>query len=132
MSFNDATSDMLASIKNGCNAKLVEVSAHKSKLNKNILAVLQSEGYIEGFEEYEVRKGIERLKIALRYFNGEPVIKYLKRVSKPGLRNYSQISSLEKSYNGLGIKILSTSKGVLPDYEARRQNVGGEIVCEVF
>jgi small subunit ribosomal protein S8 len=132
MSFNDPTSDMLATMKNGCNAKLYEVSVVSSNLNKNVLQVLQQEGYIEGFEEVEVRKGVKKIVIRLKYFNGLPVIKRLKRASKPGLRNYSAIKDLQQSYNGLGVKVLSTSKGVLPDYKARELNVGGEVVCEVF
>jgi small subunit ribosomal protein S8 len=132
MSFNDATSDMIATIKNGQQARIAEVSVVSNHLNKSVLKVLQDEGYILNFEEVEVRKGIKRLNIALKYFEGQPVIRQIKRVSKPGRRTYSQIEGLKKNFNGLGIKILSTSKGVLPDYQARIDNVGGEIICEVF
>lgn len=132
MSFNDATSDMIATIKNGQRAKIAVVNAVSNKLNKNILNVLVDEGYIASFEEVEVRKGIKKLNIALKYHENQPVIKHLKKISKPGLRNYSAIDDLGKSFNGLGLKILSTSKGVLADYEARKQNVGGEVICEVF
>lgn len=132
MSFNDATSDMIATIKNGQQARIAEVSAVSNHLNRSVLQVLQNEGYILNFEEVEIRKGIRRLNIALKYFEGQPVIRQIKRVSKPGRRTYSQIEGLKKNFNGLGIKILSTSKGVLPDYQARIDNVGGEIICEVF
>lgn len=132
MSFNDATSDMIATIKNGQNANIAVVSVVANKLNRNVLKVLESEGYINGYEETEEREGIKKLNIHLRYHENQPVIKHINRVSKPGLRNYSKIDDLGKSFNGLGIKILSTSKGVLADYEARRLNVGGEIICEVF
>ena len=132
MSFNDATSDMIATIKNGQRAKIAVVNAVSNKLNKNVLNVLVEEGYIGSFEEVEVKKGIKRLNISLKYHENQPVIKHLKKISKPGLRNYSSINDLGKSFNGLGLKILSTSKGVLADYEARKQNVGGEVICEVF
>lgn len=132
MSFNDATSDMIATIKNGQSANIAEVSAVSNKLNKNVLQVLLEEGYINGFEEVELRAGIKRVNIQLKYHENKPVIKLIKRVSKPGLRNYSKIDSLGKSFNGLGIKILSTSKGVLADFKARELNVGGEVICEVF
>lgn len=132
MSFNDATSDMIATIRNGQAANIAEVAAVSNKLNKNVLQVLQDEGYINSFEEVEIRKGIRKVNIQLKYHENRPVIKQIKRISKSGLRNYSQISALGKNFNGLGIKILSTSKGVLADYEARRLNVGGEVICEVF
>jgi small subunit ribosomal protein S8 len=132
MSFNDATSDMIATIRNGQQSRIAEVSAVSNRLNKNVLKVLKDEGFINDFSEREVRKGIKKLDISLKYFNGQPVIQQIKRVSKPGRRRYSQIDSLKKNFNGLGITIVSTSKGVLPDYEARKHNVGGEVICEVF
>ncbi len=132
MSFNDATSDMIATIRNGQAANIATVRAVSSKLNKNVLQVLQDEGYINSFEEIELSKGIKRIDIALKYFENRPVIKKIARVSKPGLRKYSAINSLPKNFNGLGIKVVSTSQGVIPDYEARKLNIGGEIICEVF
>ena len=132
MAFNDALSDMLARIKNAHQAKKSHTSCFKSKLNLNVLSVLKEEGYIRNFEDYEVRKGINSIKIELKYFNGTPVIKKIKRVSKPGIRVYSKISDLTKPYGGLGISILSTPKGVMSDQQARKNNVGGEILCEVF
>ena len=132
MAFNDALSDMLARIKNAHRAKKTFTSCFNSKLNLNVLSVLKNEGYIRDFKNMEERKGISSIKIDLKYYNGAPVIKKIKRISKPGIRVYSKISDLEKPYGGLGISILSTPKGVMSDHEARKNNVGGEILCEVF
>ena len=132
MAFNDSLSDMLARIKNAHQAKKVSTSCFKSKLNMNVLSVLKEEGYIRDFKDFEEKKGISSIKIELKYFNGTPVIKKIKRISKPGVRVYSKISELEKPYGGLGISILSTPKGVMSDQQARKNNVGGEILCEVF
>ena len=132
MSFNDALSDMLARIKNAHKARKSFTSCYKSKLNLNVLSVLKDEGYIRDFNDFELRKGISNIKIDLKYHNGTPVIKRIKRISKPGIRVYSKINELQKSYGGLGISILSTPKGVMSDQKARDNNVGGEILCEVF
>ena len=132
MAFNDALSDMLARIKNAHKAKKTYTSCFKSKLNLNVLSVLKDEGYIRDFSDIEERKGISFIKIDLKYYNGSPVIKKIKRISKPGIRVYSKITDLEKPYGGLGISILSTPKGVMSDQEARKNNVGGEVLCEVF
>ena len=132
MAFNCATSDMIATIRNGQQAHIAQVTVVSSHLNKSVLKVLQDEGFINDFKEVEVRKGIKRIDINLKYFNGQPVIRQIKRISKPGRRSYSKIEALRKNFNGLGLSILSTSRGVLPDYEARNQNVGGEVICEVF
>ena len=132
MAFNDALSDMLARIKNAHRAKKSHTSCFKSKLNSNVLSVLKNEGYIRDFKDVEERKGINFIKIDLKYYNGTPVIKKIKRISKPGIRVYSKISDLQKPYGGLGISILSTPKGVMSDQEARKNNVGGEVLCEVF
>ena len=132
MAFNDALSDMLARIKNAHKARKSFTSCYKSKLNLNVLTVLKDEGYIRDFKDTEVRKGISSIQIDLKYYNGDPVIKNIKRVSKPGIRVYSKISDLQKIYGGLGISILSTPKGVMSDNQARKNNVGGEILCEVF
>ncbi len=132
MSFNDATSDMIATLRNGQQAHIAQVTVVSSHLNKSVLQVLQDEGFINGFEEVELRKGIKKVNVDLKYFQGQPVIRQIKRVSKPGRRVYSNIGSLKKNFNGLGLTIVSTSKGVLPDYEARKINVGGEVICEVF
>ena len=98
----------------------------------NVLEVLQREGYIRGFSESELRTGVHELRIELKYHDGEPVIKEIKRVSRPGRRAYSRIKDLPRVYNGLGIAILSTPQGVMSDGEARVANVGGEVICRVF
>ena len=132
MAFNDSLSDMLARIKNAHKANKAFTSCYKSKLNINVLSVLKDEDYIRDFQDVELRKGINNIKIDLKYYNGTPVIKRIKRISKPGIRVYSKINDLQKSYGGLGISILSTPKGVMSDQKARDNNVGGEILCEVF
>ena len=132
MAFNDSLSDMLARIKNAHKANKTFTSCYKSKLNMNVLSVLKDGGYIRDFKNVELRKGIDNIKIDLKYYNGAPVIKKIKRISKPGIRVYSKINELSKSYGGLGISILSTPKGVMSDQKARDNNVGGEILCEVF
>ena len=132
MAFNDALSDMLARIKNAHKARKSITSCYKSKLNSNVLMVLKEEGYIRDFKDIEIRKVISNIQIDLKYYNGSPVIKNIKRISKPGIRVYSKISDLPKIYGGLGISILSTPKGVMSDNQARKNNVGGEILCEVF
>jgi small subunit ribosomal protein S8 len=128
----DPLGDMLTRIRNGQRASKDTVVAPASKLRENVLAVLQREGYIRGFSRVEVRKGIEELHIELKYFEGEPVIREIRRVSKPGRRVYSGIKELPRVYNGLGINVLSTPKGVMSDDEARKSNVGGEVLCQVF
>jgi len=132
MAFNDSLSDMLARIKNAHQARKSFTSCFKSKLNINVLSVLKEEGYIRDYKDVEVRKGINSIQIDLKYHNGTPVIRKINRVSKPGIRVYSKIDELSKPYGGLGISILSTPKGVMSDHQARKNNVGGEILCEVF
>ena len=97
-----------------------------------MLEVLKREGYIRGYSHVDIRPGVSELHIELKYLDGEPVIKEINRVSKPGRRVYSKIDDLPKVYNGLGIAILSTPRGVLSDIEARAANVGGEVLCRVF
>jgi small subunit ribosomal protein S8 len=132
MSFNDSLSDMLARIKNAHRANKSFTYCHSSKLNSNVLSVLKNEGYIRDFKKEELKNGISKTKIELKYYNGTPVIKKIKRISKPGIRVYFKIKELPKSYGGLGISIVSTPKGVMSDHNARVNNVGGEILCEVF
>ena len=132
MAFNDSLSDMLARIKNAHRARKSITSCYKSNLNMNVLSVLKDEGFIRDFRDLEVRKGISSIQIDLKYFNGNPVIKNIKRVSKPGIRVYSKISDLPKTYGGLGISILSTPRGVMSDNEARAAHVGGEVLFQVF
>ncbi len=132
MAFNDSLSDMLARIKNAHKANKSFTHCYNSKLNSNVLTVLKDEGYIRDFQQIEIREGIKNIKIELKYSEGTPVIKRIKRISKPGIRVYSKIKELPKPYGGLGISILSTPKGVMSDQKARVNNVGGEILCEVF
>tara|TARA_B100000214_G_C23707402_1_gene508127 strand:- start:150 stop:542 length:393 start_codon:yes stop_codon:yes gene_type:complete len=129
---SDPVADLLTRIRNGQQAKKESVTAPASNMRENVLGVLEREGYIRGFERYNVRTGIEEIKIELKYYDGEPVIREINRVSRPGCRVYSKIKDLPKVYNGLGIAILSTPQGVMSDAEAREANVGGEILCQVF
>jgi small subunit ribosomal protein S8 len=132
MSMSDPLGDMLTRIRNGQRAGKTSVVSPASNLRSNVLEVLKREGYIRGFDRYEVKSGIQEIKIELKYTEGEPVIQEISRVSTPGRRVYSKISDLGKVYNGLGISILSTPRGVMSDAEAREANVGGEVLCQVF
>ena len=132
MSMSDPLADMLTRIRNGQMANKPVVTAPSSKLRENVLEVLRREGYIRGFEPLELGGGKRDVSIQLKYTNGEPVIRELKRVSKPGRRIYAGLKELPQVYNGLGITILSTPRGVLSDAEAREQHVGGEVLCTVF
>jgi small subunit ribosomal protein S8 len=132
MSLSDPLGDMLTRIRNGQHARMSTVESPASKLRSNVLEVLKREGYIRGYSQEEIRPGVANLRIELKYHEGEPVIKQIARVSKPGRRVYSKIADLPRYYNGLGIQILSTPRGVMSDNEARAQNVGGEVLCRVF
>ena len=132
MSMSDTLGDMLTRIRNGQTANKAVVEAPASRFRANVLDVLKREGYIRNFSKFEKRPGIHEFKIELKYYDGKPVISEIKRVSKPGRRVYSSIKNLQKTYNGLGISILSTPRGVLSDNEAREANVGGEILCTVY
>jgi small subunit ribosomal protein S8 len=131
MSFTDPLGDMLTRIRNGQRAKMDSVMTPASKLRANVLEVLKREGYIRGYTEEELA-GHAGLRVELKYFEGQPAIKHVARVSKPGRRVYSGSSELPRIRNGLGIVIVSTPRGVLSDAEARDQNVGGEVLAEVF
>lgn len=132
MSFSDPLGDMLTRIRNGQKAMKSSVTSPSSKLRMSVLEVLKQEGYIRGYSEENVSKGIDQLKIELKYFENQPVIQRLDRVSKPGRRVYAKIKDLKPINNGLGIVVLSTPKGVISDGKARELNVGGEILCNVF
>ncbi len=132
MSLSDPLGDMLTRIRNGQSAHLAAIKSPASKLRKNVLEVLKREGYIRDFDEEAEVNGSGTLRIELKYHEGEPVIRELKRVSTPGRRVYSKIADLQRVYNGLGISILSTPRGIMSDHEARAANVGGEILCRVF
>ncbi|MBI3444553.1 MAG: 30S ribosomal protein S8 [Magnetospirillum sp.] len=132
MSMTDPLADLLTRIRNGQRANKATVSSPASSLRANVLEVLKREGYIRGYSRAEVRPGIAQLSIELKYHEGQPVIREISRVSTPGRRVYSKIADLRRVANGLGITILSTPRGVMSDTEARAQNVGGEVLCEVF
>jgi small subunit ribosomal protein S8 len=132
MSLSDPLGDMLTRIRNAQRARHAACVAPASKLRASVLEALKREGYIRGFAVEEVRKGIAQIRIELKYAEGEPVIKEIHRVSRPGRRVYSKIKELPRVYAGLGVSILSTPRGVLSDAEARAANVGGEVLCRVF
>jgi small subunit ribosomal protein S8 len=132
VSLSDPIGDLLTRIRNGQQAGKSSILAPASKQRENVLRVLEREGYIRGFERTTQREGVDELKIELKYNEGEPVISQIMRVSTPGRRVYAKIKDLPKVYNGLGISILSTPRGVMSDSEARQANVGGEILCQVF
>ena len=132
MSMSDPLADMLTRIRNGQMANKPVVSAPASKLRENVLEVLRREGYIRGFAAQDLGGGKRELSIELKYHNGEPVIREIRRVSKPGRRVYAGLRELPQVYNGLGIAIISTPRGVISDAEAREARVGGEVLCTVF
>ena len=129
---NDPIGDMIARIKNAAERKCAKVSTPASRMRGRVLDVLQSEGYIRGYSLVEEEGKHAEFQIELKYFDGEPVIAEISRVSKPGRRVYSSIKDLKPVRNGLGISILSTPKGVMSDAAARDQNVGGEVLCRVY
>jgi small subunit ribosomal protein S8 len=131
MALTDPLGDMLTRIRNGQRAKKDTVLSPASKLRSHVLEVLQREGYIRGFSE-DTTGQHPQLRIELKYFEGQPAIKHVARVSKPGRRVYSGSKELPVIRNGLGISIVSTPRGVLSDAEARAANVGGEVLAEVF
>ncbi len=132
MALSDPLGDMLTRIRNGQKAGMSSISTPGSKLRANVLEVLKREGYIRGFSATDSEPGQAEFKIELKYHEGSPVIREISRVSKPGRRVYSKVTELPRVYNGLGISILSTPRGVLSDNEARAANVGGEVLCRVF
>ncbi|HEY0326648.1 MAG TPA: 30S ribosomal protein S8 [Allosphingosinicella sp.] len=131
MPLTDPLGDMLTRIRNGQQARKDSVVSPASKLRARVLDVLQREGYIRGYQEDE-QGAHKSLRIELKYFEGQPAIQHVSRISKPGRRVYSGAQELPRIRTGLGITIVSTPKGVLSDAEARAQNVGGEVLAEVF
>ena len=131
MALSDPLGDMLTRIRNGQKARMPLVKSPASRLRCNVLEVLKREGYIRNYTVGESDHGGE-IVIELRYHEGEPVIREINRVSTPGRRVYSKIADLPRYYNGLGISILSTPRGVMSDNDARSANVGGEVLCRVF
>jgi small subunit ribosomal protein S8 len=132
MSVNDPIGDMLTRIRNAQERGKTKVSVPHSRLRENVLNVLQGEGFIRGFAVVQQGDNKADIEVELKYFDGAPVIRELQRVSKPGRRVYASVATLPTVYNGLGISILSTPKGVMSDADARAQNVGGEVLCTVF
>ena len=132
MTLMDPIGDMFTRIRNGQMRALDSVDVPASNFRLQILEVLKSEGYISNFFIEKIENNKKNLKVNLKYYEGSPVIKEIKRVSKPGRRIYSRATSIPKIQNGLGLAILSTPKGVMSDNEARKNNIGGEIICKVF
>src|ERR1700753_562502 len=132
MAVNDPIGDMIARIRNAQMRSKSKVSMPGSKMRENVLEVLKTEGYIRGFASVAHANGRNELEIELKYFDGEPVIREIERISKPGRRVYASVKALPRVNNGLGVAILSTPKGVMADHEARDANVGGEILFTVF
>ena len=132
MTMSDPLGDMLTRIRNAQLRKSSKVSTPGSRLRQTVLDVLQAEGYIRGYSTVDFANGRSEFEIELKYFDGQPVIKNIERVSRPGRRVYSSVKNIPRVMNGLGVSIISTPKGVMSDAEARDQNVGGEVLCRVF
>jgi small subunit ribosomal protein S8 len=132
MSLNDPIGDLITRIRNAQMRNKPKVSSPGSKLRASVLEVLKTEGYIRGYASVEHTGGRSELEIELKYFDGEPVIREISRISKPGRRVYASVKALPRINNGLGVSVLSTPKGVMADHAARDANVGGEILFTVF
>ena len=132
MTLTDPIGDMFSRIRNGQMRSLNSIDIPSSNFRQNILKILKNEGYIKDYFIEKSEKNKVNLKINLKYYEGDPVIKEIKRISKPGRRVYSRATSIPKVMNGLGLAILSTPKGVMSDSDAKKNNVGGEIICKVF
>ena len=131
MSMNDPLGDLLSRIRNAQLRNKSKVTSPNSRLRESVLDVLKYEGYIRGYTVVE-RDGRSEIEIELKFFDGEPVIREIERVSKPGRRVYTSVRNMPRINNGLGVTIVSTPKGVMADHDARDANVGGEILCTVF
>jgi small subunit ribosomal protein S8 len=129
---NDPIGDMITRIRNAQMRSKSKVSTPGSKMRANVLEVLKNEGYIRGYTAVDHAGGKSEIEIELKYFDGEPVIREIERVSKPGRRVYASVRNLPRINNGLGVAILSTPKGIMADHDARDANVGGEILFTVF
>ncbi|MBZ0215839.1 MAG: 30S ribosomal protein S8 [Fimbriimonadaceae bacterium] len=132
MAINDPLGDMLTRIRNAQMRNKSKVTSPASQLRVSVLEVLQSEGYIRGYTKTDFEGGKAEIEIELKYFDGEPVIREIQRVSTPGRRVYSSAKNLPTIANGLGVSIVSTPKGVMADHQARQENVGGEVLCQIF
>ncbi len=132
MTFVDPIGDMLTRIRNGQMRSLNKISIPFSVFRSKILEVLKKEGYIIDFKIDKNKDNQKTIFVDLKYYEGQPVIREIKRVSKPGRRVYSRAESIPRVHNGLGVAILSTSKGVMSDSEAIKNNLGGEVICRIF
>ena len=132
MVLTDTIADMLTTIRNGLLVQKEKVQTPFSKVKSNVLKVLTDEGYIKDYKIINETKAIKKIEIVLSYINGHPSIKKISKVSKPGRKVYTKIKKLPSYYNGYGVTIVSTSKGIMTDKKARRSNLGGEILCQVF
>jgi small subunit ribosomal protein S8 len=132
MAINDPIGDMLTRIRNAQMRKRPKVSTPASTLRARVLDVLKDEGYIRDYSRVELKGALPEFEIELKYNNGQPAIREIERVSKPGRRVYSPVKDLPTVANGLGVAIVSTPKGVMPDWKAREENVGGEVLCNIF
>jgi len=132
MAINDPIGDLLARIRNGQLRGLAKIATPASKLRGRLLDVLKNEGFIRGYAEIEMKGKPKQFEIELKYHEGKPVIRELKRISTPGRRVYNAVSELKPHRGGLGISIVSTPQGVMSDTDARAKNVGGEVLCRVF
>ncbi|MDJ0929964.1 30S ribosomal protein S8 [Breoghania sp.] len=132
MAITDPLGDMLTRIRNAQMRRKTKVSTPASRLRGGVLDVLEAEGYIRGYSKVEFDGGKSEFEIELKYYDGEPVIREISRISKPGRRVYSSVKNIPRVNNGFGVSILSTPKGVMSDHQARDENVGGEVLCRVF
>jgi small subunit ribosomal protein S8 len=132
MAITDPIGDLLARIRNGQLRGLAKIKSPNSRLRVRVLDVLQAEGFIRGYAEVEFKSGGREIEIELKYHEGRPVIRELKRVSTPGRRVYAGVEELKPHRQGLGLSIVSTPQGVMTDANAREKNVGGEVLCQVF
>ncbi len=132
MVLTDTIADMLTTIRNGLLVQKEKVQTPFSKVKSNILKVLTEEGYIKDYKIINETKAKKKIEIVLSYIDGHPSIKKISKVSKPGRKVYTKIKKLPSYYNGYGVTIVSTSKGIMTDKKARRSNLGGEILCQVF
>jgi small subunit ribosomal protein S8 len=132
MSVNDPIGDMLTRIRNAQMRRRPKVTMPASNLRARVLDVLAEEGYIRGYSRVELKGEQPQFDVELKYYNGQPAIREIERISKPGRRVYSPVKDIPTVFNGLGVAILSTPKGVMSDAKAREANVGGEVICSIF
>jgi small subunit ribosomal protein S8 len=132
MSISDPLGDMLTRIRNAQMRRKARVATPGSTLRARVLDVLAQEGYIRGYSTTELGNGRTEFEIELKYYDGEPVIRTIQRVSKPGRRVYAAVGKMPRVANGLGVTIMSTPRGVMADHSAREANVGGEVLCKIF